>query len=121
MRTTLTALIHGDSGVGKSWLAASSPAPRLILDAEGRAKYAPSLLPKVFWDPKVSGPPAADGTWDTCITPIADFDTLSTAYSWLRSGQHHFKSIVIDSLMEAQKRCIDGVAGTGAMQTQDWG
>jgi hypothetical protein len=121
MRTTLTALIHGDSGVGKSWLAASSPGPRLILDAEGRAKYAPSAAPKIYWDPKVSGPPASDGTWDTCICPIADFDTLSSAFTWLRSGQHHFQSIVIDSLMEAQKRCIDAVAGTSALDHQDWG
>ncbi len=120
-KITLTALIHGESGIGKSWLAASAPAPRLILDAEGRAKYAPSLLPKITWDPKQGPPPASDGTWDTCIVAIADFDTLNTAYTWLRSGQHHFKSIVIDSLMEAQKRCVDAVAGTSAMQTQDWG
>ncbi len=117
----MTALIHGDSGVGKSWLAASAPYPRLILDAEGRAKYAPSLLPKVYWNPKEGAPPSADGTWDTCICPIADFETLSTAYSWLRAGTHQFKSIVIDSLMEAQKRCIDAVTGTSQMQTQDWG
>jgi len=120
MRTTLTMLIHGDSGVGKSWLADTAPAPRLVLDAEGRAKYTPSQ-PKVSWDPREGPPPAADGSWDTCVVNVADFDTLNLAYQWLRSGQHHFKSVVIDSLMEAQKRCIDQVAGTNALVQQDWG
>lgn len=121
MKTTLTMLIHGSSGVGKSWLAATAPGPRLVLDAEGRAKYAPSALPKIGWDPRVGPPPAADGSWDTCVVPIADFETLTTAYQWLRAGQHQFTSIVIDSLMEAQKRCVDAVVGVNALDQQDWG
>ena len=120
MKTTLTALIHGASGVGKSWLADTCPAPRLVLDAEGRAKYTPSQ-PKTLWDPRAGAPPAADGTWETCIVQVHDFETLSLAYQWLRSGQHEFKSVVIDSLMEAQKRCIDSVVGVNALDQQDWG
>lgn len=121
MRTTLTALIHGESGVGKSWLADTVPGPRLILDAEGRAKYTPSG-PKVSWDPKTGPPPDMTPYPNgSCVVPITDFDTLMTAYTWLRAGQHNFNSIVIDSLMEAQKRCIDGISGVLAMQTQDWG
>lgn len=120
MRTTLTMLIHGESGVGKSWLADTAPAPRLILDAEGRAKYTPSG-PKISWDPRSGPPPAADGTWETCVVSVSDFETLSQAYQWLRAGQHQFTSIVIDSLMEAQKRCIDYVAGVQALDQQDWG
>ena len=121
MKTTFTALIHGNSGVGKSWLAATAPAPRLVLDAEGRAKYAPSLLPKIGWDPRGGPPPSADGTWDTCVVSVADFETLTTAYQWLRAGQHQFTSIVLDSLMEAQKRCIDSVVGVNALDQADWG
>ena len=56
MKTTLSILIHGESGVGKSWLADSVPGPRLVLDAEGRARYTPSG-PKVAWNPRDSEPP----------------------------------------------------------------
>lgn len=112
--------MHGESGVGKSWLGDSAPYPRLVIDLEGRARYTPSG-PKIAWDPRAGGPPLADGTWATCVVTITSFDELNMVYQWLRSGQHHFKSVVIDSLMEAQKRCIDSVSGTSALQTQDWG
>lgn len=120
IRTTLTALFHGDSGVGKSWFADTVPGPRLILDAEGRARYTPSG-PKIMWDPKAGPPPVYDGTWQTCIVQVVDFETIRLVYTWLRSGQHPFVSVVIDSLMEAQKRCIDAVAGVNALDQQDWG
>lgn len=120
MKTTLTALIHGESGVGKSWLADTVPGPRLILDAEGRAKYTPSG-PKVGWDVRAGGPPRFDGTWETCVASVPDFDTLQLAYQWLRAGEHDFVSIVLDSLMEAQKRCIDAAVGVNALKFEDWG
>ncbi len=120
MKATLTALIHGESGVGKSWLADTAPYPRLVLDLEGRAKYTPSQ-PKVAWDPRMGPPPLADGTWSTCVVSVPDFETLSLVYQYLRAGQHHFKSVVMDSLMEAQKRCIDAMSGTSALDMQNWG
>jgi hypothetical protein len=120
MDTTLTLLLHGDSGVGKSWLADTAPAPRLILDGEGRAKYTPSQ-PKVLWEPRNGPPPAVDGTWNTCIAPVQDFETMALAYRYFRAGQHHFKSIVVDSLMEVQKRCIDSIAGLAALDPQGYG
>jgi hypothetical protein len=112
-------LIHGESGVGKSRFGGTAPAPRLIIDLEGRARYIPGR--KVVWDPKVGGPPDADGSWDICIVVCQDFETLSLVYQWLRSGQHPFVSIIIDSLMEAQKRCIDQVAGLAQLKQEDWG
>lgn len=118
---TLTALIHGESKVGKSWLGASVPGPRLILDSEGRARYAPSALPKVYWDPRKGEPPMPDGTWDTCVASVLDYETMNLAFRWLRSGQHGFKSCVVDSLMEVQKRCIDQEVGTRQLAPQDWG
>lgn len=113
-------LVHGESGVGKSWLADTAPAPRLILDAEGRAKYTPSS-PKVSWDPMKSGPPAYDGSWETCVVNVLDFNVMDLVYQWLRSGQHPFTSVVIDSLMEVQKRCIDNLVGINPLDQQDWG
>lgn len=104
---TLTALIHGPSGVGKSWLGDTAPKPLLILDAEGRARYGKYSGPKVFWDPRRDPPPRVDGTWATCIVNVADYMTVDTTRQWLRSGQHDFVSVKIDSLMEVQSRCID--------------
>lgn len=127
---TLTALIHGASGAGKSWLAATAPKPLLVLDAEGRARYAPSG-PKVYWNPAAEAPPAL-GTlveyngqmvpWQTCIVQVVDYRTVDAAYQWLRSGQHPFMSVVMDSLMEVQRRCIDSlVPGTQALERDHYG
>lgn len=117
---TWTVLIHGPSKTGKSWLLDTLPAPRLILDVEGRARFTPSS-PKVYWDPK-SGPPPVAGDWVTCVASVPDFDTLEAAYKWLRGGQHPFVSVGIDSLMEAQKRAKDIVVpGIDPFAPRDWG
>lgn len=120
-RATLTMLVHGEAGVGKSWLGASTPGPRLILDAEGRAKYLPTAVATVYWDPAQSAPPAYDGSWDTCIAVVPDFKTMDLVYRWLQSGQHPFISVVVDSLMEIQKRLIDETVGLNQVAQQDWG
>lgn len=119
-QTTFSMLVHGEAGVGKSRLGDTAPAPRLILDAEGRAHYLPSQ-PKVFWDPRTEAPPVADGTWETCVAIVPDFATMEKVFAWLQSGQHGFVSVVVDSLMEIQKRLIDSVAGMEQLKTQDWG
>lgn len=119
--STLTMLLHGDAGVGKSTLSNTSPAPRLILDAEGRAKYLPYAIGVVEWDPRNQSPPVADGTWDTCIAIVPDYQTMDLVYRWLQSGQHPFVSVIVDSLMEIQMRLIDQVAGIEQLKTQDWG
>lgn len=117
---TWTLLIHGFSKTGKSWLLDTLPAPRLILDVEGRAHFTPSQ-PKVYWDPKAGAPPEA-GDWETCVAPVPDYDTLEAAFRWLRSGQHPFLSVGVDSLMEAQKRAKDIIVpGVAALEWNDWG
>lgn len=109
-------LVHGEAGVGKSRLAATAPTPRLILDAEGRAKHLP--LDSVAWNPLTENPPEAP---ETCVVDVTNFDVLSTVYQWLDSGQLPFKSVLLDSLMEIQKRLMDQLRGVEALQTQDWG
>ncbi len=121
MDQTLTALIHGPSGAGKSWLAATCPKPMLVLDAEGRARYAPSGR-KIYWNPATEPVPVYDGTWDTCIVAVADYQTVAIVYQVLRSGLHPFVSVVMDSLMEVQRRCIDAmVPGTKSLDWDDYG
>jgi hypothetical protein len=120
MNRPLSTVIHAESGVGKSWLGDTSPAPRLILDAEGGSKFTPSQ-PKVFWDP-MTGPPPLGA--ETVIVLVRDFQTMQLAYQWLNSGQHDFQSVVLDSVTELQKRCKDAIKameGAGGFRIQDWG
>lgn len=111
-------LFYGPSKGGKSTLANTAPAPRLILDAEGGTRFLKGK--KVEWDPK-NPPPENDGTWETCIVYIRDFSSLSKTYNWLAAGKHPFKSVVLDSVSEAQQRCVDALVGTEQMKLQNWG
>jgi hypothetical protein len=114
----INAIIFGGPKVGKSFLSDTTPAPRLVLDAEGGSRFTPSR--KRIWDPK-EPPPEPDGTWDTAIVYVRSFRDLEQAYSWLASGKHPFKSLVLDSISEAQQRCIDAISGVNPMKQDNWG
>lgn len=116
---SLTVLIHGDTKMGKTTLAASGPAPRLILDAELKAQYLPGK--KITWRPK-QGPPPDAGDWETCVSPIREYGDFVSAIEWLQSGQHCFRSVALDSISELQKRCQDQLnPSLDVLRTQDWG
>jgi len=126
----LTLVVHGESGTGKSWLGDTGPAPRLILDAEGGSQFLPSVRrgEGQLWDPARWAPPGEPDCdpEQPALTPttrvmVRDFGTMSRVYQWLNAGRHHFRSLVIDSLTEIQKRCLDAIVGTSMPQTQDWG
>lgn len=116
---TLSVLVHAHSKVGKTWFGGTSPAPRLILDAEGGTKWLPGT--RIVWDPYQGPPPIWDGSWDMCIVYVREMRTVEVVYQWLVSGQHTFRSIVVDSITEIQKRAKDSLVGMGDMRTQDWG
>ena len=116
---TLSVLVHAHSKVGKTWFGGTAPAPRLILDAEGGTKWLP--VHRTVWDPRMGPPPTPDGTWDTCIVYVRDVRDVELTYQWLLAGQHQFRSIVLDSISEIQKRAKDSIVGLGDMRTQDWG
>ena len=115
----LSIIVHGPSKAGKSRFAATAPSPRLILDAESGSRFVPGR--KVGWDPRTQAPPTSDGTWDTCLVPVHDYDTITAALHWLQSGQHPFNSVVIDSVSEVQQRAMDSIVGIDPMKIQDWG
>ena len=46
---------------------------------------------------------------------------MDMAYRWLASGRHPFRSVVLDSLTEIQKRCKDAISGTDTPTERDWG
>jgi hypothetical protein len=117
----LSILVHADTKIGKSTFANTTPAPRLFLDAEAAYRFLPDDLPKKFWDPMREAPPMADGSWNTCVVLIREYAILIKALEWLRSGQHQFVSVVIDSISEVQTKCKDQIAGDSPMKIQMWG
>lgn len=112
-------IVYGPKGCGKSYLGDTAPGPRVVLDAEAGSRFTPSR--KKQWDPVNERPPQPDGTWDTALVTVRDFRTVMKAYEWLASGDHPFRSVIIDSVSEIQQRAVDDIAGTNAMQKQDWG
>jgi hypothetical protein len=115
----LSLLIHGGPRSGKSTLAMTAPYPRLLLDVEASARFL--NVNKIYWNPMTSAPPEADGTWDTCVVAVQDFDTALQAYAWLKSGNHPFRSVILDSIKELQVKAQEAVNGREKMQTQHWG
>lgn len=119
MKYSLTGLVHGQSGVGKSYLLGTAPPPVCFIDLEGRARFLPGK--KVTWDVDRDPPPEADGSWTHAIVTTTKFKTLELAYQWLQTDRHQFKSVCVDSLSFAQKRFIGDIVGTQGLQQQDWG
>jgi len=112
-------MVYGESKVGKSSFAVTAPYPRLMLDVEGGHRFLPIVVK--YWDPLREEPPVADGTWDTCVVTIRDYDTVIKTYQWLQLGKHQFKSLIIDSISELQVKCMDSIAGNEQMKMQQWG
>jgi hypothetical protein len=112
-------MVYGESKVGKSTFAVTAPYPRLMLDVEGGHRFLP--INAKYWDPMNEEPPQADGTWDTTVVQVRDYDTVLKAFQWLQSGKHQFKSLIIDSISELQVKCMDNIAGTEQMKMQQWG
>lgn len=116
---SLTIMVYGESKVGKSSFAVTAPYPRLMLDVEGGHRFLPINVK--YWNPMTEEPPLADGTWDTVVVQVRDYDVVMKAFQWLQSGKHQFKSLIIDSISELQVKCMDNIAGTEQMKMQQWG
>jgi hypothetical protein len=115
---TLSSLIIGPSGHGKSWLASTAPAPRLILDLEGRARYTPNGKGAAWWDGRTDPNDGASysrkSTTGTVIVDLTESTAaVDTILQWVRSGRHPFRSVVVDSLMEAQYQAGVGKSRKG--------
>ena len=115
----ISVLVHADSKAGKSTFANSTPAPRLLIDAEMAYRFLPGT--KVFWDPMRDSPPEYNGTWETCVVLIREYSTLTRVMEWLDSGYHPFRSVSIDSITEVQTRCKDDLSADGRMDQRLWG
>lgn len=116
---SLSILVHGAAKAGKSTLVATAPKPLLYIDAEGGTKFL--SINAVRWDPARDEPPELDGTWDTAVVTVRDYDTVLRAFAWLQSGKHPFVSVTMDSASEIQQRLIEKIASRGQASQQQWG
>lgn len=119
----LTFMLIGGPKQGKTWLSSTVPAPRLIIDLEGRARYTPNGEKASFWngvdDPMKINPKSPSSTY---ILETTDIQVLDTARQWLRTGKHPFKSIVLDSVMELRYYIIQSFfPGAIEIPRQQWG
>lgn len=115
----LSILIHAHSKVGKSTLSVTAPYPRLYLDVESASRFLP--IHRKVWNPLTDPPPVPDGTWDTAVVYVRDYETVLRVYQWLNQTPHYFKSLIIDSISELQIRLQERIAGREQMQQQQWG
>ena len=105
----MKALVHGDAGAGKSWLGASTPGPRLVLDAEGGAPFARQLTadgsilpPSRKWDPLHETVPTDLDPNESVFVRVRTPEDIERVYAWLASGQHEFNSVILDSITDIQ-------------------
>jgi hypothetical protein len=115
----ITLLMHGLSGAGKTTLATTAPKPLLLLDVEMASRFVRGRKKK--WNPLTESPPVYDGSWDICVVIVDEFQKAQVAYEYLKSGQHPFKSVVVDSISELQSKAVEKIKGRQQFQTQDWG
>jgi hypothetical protein len=129
-KRSLSILVHAFAKVGKSTFAASGPPPMLIVDAEGGVKFLAlsawltarlgrpiNLIP---WDPTQAPPEIGPGV-DGAVVTVSKWEDVTLINQWLQSHQHPFKTVVLDSITEVQRRLKKNLKGTDAMLIQDWG
>ena len=129
----LSLVVHADSKAGKTTLGATAPKPMLLIDAEAAHRFLPHK--KVYWDPISERPPIlgqgrisqSDPTiyeidWEICVVIVREYTVMERTYEWLNSGQHPFRSVVVDSISEIQKKCKDSMRALGEdMDQRKWG
>lgn len=118
----MSVLLHGFPGAGKTPVALTVPGPALVLDVEGRTRFV--QRPKVAWNPLLEAPPEPDGSFELCVVQCRDWPTFLAAMEYLVTGQHEFRSVVLDSATELQKRAKDKILGQGsdeALAQREWG
>ncbi len=111
----ISVFIHGWWGSGKSWLAASAPGPRLVLDTEGGSRDTPG--DHILWDPRTPIPTKL--TKDSTVRVDATcWDDIENVRDILRHS-HPFQSFIVDSVHELQEMLKQTVATPGEAYNPD--
>jgi AAA domain len=116
----LTAILYGESGVGKTPIAATAPGRVLFLDAERGSRFLPGR--RIEWDPLRDNPPES-GDWDVCVVAVSGWAVAKAALDWISAGKHAFDSIIVDSLTSLQRQCREDIMAEnrGKMTEAAWG
>lgn len=117
---SLSILAYGPAGGGKTTLGLTGPKPILLLDAETASRFIPKSR-KIAWDPMKDSPPVYDGTWEICVVKIKNWATAQKTLEYIRSDNHPFQTVMIDSISEIQIKAKDEIKKRGPFQLQDWG
>jgi len=116
----LCILVHAEPKTGKTWLACTAPKPLLYLDVEGSSRFVP-FIKRHTWKLGEPLPTQEQKPWDTAILNIRTIKEARRAYEYLRDANHPFRSVVIDTFSELQKRIIDESVGPDhKVEQSDW-
>lgn len=104
--TKVNMIIFGDSGVGKTRLAGTASlvpemSPVLFLDIEGGVTSLRHLYPDIH------------------VIRVTTFDQIQKAYNTLFEGKSPYKTVIIDSLTEAQKYSMYGVMKAAKLKDEE--
>lgn len=118
---SLSVLMHGPAGAGKTTLSLTGPKPILFLDAETASRFIPKTFRKIKWDPsKDSQAPKYDGTWDVCVVRIKDWETADKIVKILGTHRHSFRTVVVDSVSEILIKAKESIS-KDVFKIQNWG
>lgn len=117
---SLSILVHGPAGSGKTTLGLTGPGPTLFLDVETASRFIPKN-DKVSWDPMREGPPKYDGSWKYCVVKVKTWDVANKTLEYLRSNNHPFRTVVLDSVSEILIKAKEKINGQNQFQIQHWG
>lgn len=104
----ITALFYGRSGTGKTTVSATFPKPILLLDVKEQGNDS-----------------IADYSDDEIkVLPIETAEDFEQAYWYLKSGEHPFKTVVIDTVTQKQEVFMESVleeSNNDFATKKDWG
>lgn len=97
----VTALFYGKAGTGKTVLASTFPKPLLILDIKERGTESIARTPGID------------------VAQITEWDKIEEFYWFLKSGEHEYKTVVLDHLSNMQVLAMAKARETLGMKPDD--
>ncbi|WP_026487664.1 ATP-binding protein [Caldanaerobius polysaccharolyticus] len=99
MTLYVKALIYGEPGAGKTYLACTAPNPLVLLTEYDVSKATMLRVQK-------------DLNKEIAVWPVAAWSDLEEAFEFLQSGEHDFQTVVLDSLTDLNRRLTRSIVET---------
>jgi len=90
------ALIYGEPGAGKTYLACTAPNPLVLMTEYDVSKATILRVQK-------------DLGKEIAVWPVSEWKDLEEAFDYLQSSEHDFKTVVLDSLTDLNRRLTRSV------------